>query len=156
MKTGYYKIMVIVTLSLLLFSCSSDDTLPEDNAAIIDQIEERIKSGTWSITSYIDSGDNETNDYAGYNFTFNENGSLVASNGTNVINGTWSITDDSNSSNDDSNDNDVDFNIAFSAPPNFEELSDDWDIVSASSTKIDLIDVSGGNGGTDTLVFERN
>ena len=38
---------------------------------------------------------------------------------------------------------------------NFEELNDDWDVVSQSATKIELIDVSGGNGGTDYLTFER-
>ncbi len=37
----------------------------------------------------------------------------------------------------------------------FEELSDDWDIISHSSTKIELIDISGGNGGTDYLTFEK-
>ena len=29
----------------------------------------------------------------------------------------------------------------------FEDLNDDWDFISQSSTKIELIDVSGGNGG---------
>ena len=142
---------------LLLVGCGTDDTMTEDNNAVINQIADQIKSGTWRITSYIDSGNNETGDYAGYDFTFNENGSLVASNGANVINGTWSITDDSNNSNDDrSNDNDIDFNILFASPPNFEELSDDWDVVSTSTSKIDLIDVSGGNGSTDTLTFIKN
>ena len=38
----------------------------------------------------------------------------------------------------------------------FEDLNDDWDFISQSSTKIELIDVSGGNGGTDYLTFEKN
>jgi hypothetical protein len=38
----------------------------------------------------------------------------------------------------------------------FEDLNDDWDIISRSSTKIELIDISGGNGGTDYLTFEKN
>jgi hypothetical protein len=50
----------------------------------------------------------------------------------------------------------LDFNITFSAPANFVDLTDDWDIVSYSNTTISLIDVSGGNGGTDTLVFTKN
>lgn len=157
MRTRFYKIGLIITLSLLITNCSSDDALPKDNTAIIDQIEDRVKSGSWRITSYIDSGQNETNDYNGYNFTFNDNGSLVADNGSNTISGTWSVTDDSNSSDDDSsNDNDIDFNIFFTSPPDFEELSDDWDVVSINASKISLTDVSGGNGTTDTLVFEKN
>ena len=37
----------------------------------------------------------------------------------------------------------------------FEDLNDDWDIISQSSSKIELIDISGGNGGTDYLTFEK-
>jgi hypothetical protein len=37
----------------------------------------------------------------------------------------------------------------------FEDLVDDWDFISVSNTKIELIDISGGNGGTDYLTFER-
>lgn len=45
----------------------------------------------------------------------------------------------------------------FSSPAVFaDELTDDWDIISYSATKIQLIDVSGGNGGTDYLTFEKN
>jgi hypothetical protein len=51
---------------------------------------------------------------------------------------------------------DLDFNIAFTAPANFLELTYDWDIQSRTDTKIELIDVSGGNGGTDYLTFEKN
>ncbi|NDV43652.1 hypothetical protein GTK07_09985 [Muricauda sp. 40Bstr401] len=113
-------------------------------------------SGDWVITYFFDTDKEETSNFNGYTFKFNADGTLVASNGTTDVNGTWSITD-SNSSDDDSNkDSDVDFNILFASPNNFEDLSDDWDIVSFTSTRIELIDVSGGNGGTDKLVFEIN
>ena len=59
--------------------------------------------------------------------------------------------------NDDSPSNDLDFNILFTSPTNFsDELSDDWDILSRTDTKVELVDVSGGNGGTDYLTFEKN
>ena len=137
---------------MVLTSCYSDD----NNGIIIDtaniqQISNTVKSGTWRITSFIDSGKNETSNFTGYSFSFNDNSILTASNSSNTVNGTWSITDDSSNSS-----NDVDFNIVFTSPNNFEELSEDWDIVSINNTKIDLIDVSGGNGGTDTLTFEKN
>lgn len=45
----------------------------------------------------------------------------------------------------------------FSSPTVFaDELTDDWDIISYTDTKIQLVDVSGGNGGTDYLTFEKN
>ncbi|WAC01202.1 hypothetical protein N7U66_13815 [Lacinutrix neustonica] len=106
----------------------------------------------------MDSGQDETTDFNNYNFTFNTNGTLDASNGTNSISGTWSVTNDSNSTDDSSNSNDIDFNISFPVPETnvFEDLNDDWDIVSHTDTVISLIDISGGNGGTDTLVFQKN
>lgn len=42
------------------------------------------------------------------------------------------------------------------SPSGFEKLSDDRDFISQSNSKIELIDVSGGNGGIDHLTFEKN
>jgi len=150
--TFFSRIFLSLGTLLVLLSCSSDNSVIGDNSVEIRQISDVAKSGTWRITNYIDSGKNETNDYAGYNFTFGDNGVLTASNGSNTITGTWSVTNDNSSSSS----NGIDFNISLSSPPNFEELSDEWDIVSSGATKIDLIDISGGNGGTDTLTFEKN
>ena len=85
-------------------------------------------SGTWVISSFIESGTDETNDFTGYVFTFNSDGSLVADNGTMTVSGTWSVTSDDSSDDDDDydSDDDIDFNIFFAAPPTFEELTEDW------------------------------
>ena len=156
------KLLLIGVMSLTLLSamCSSDDDEnPNTTAAQIEAVEDDAESGTWRITYFYDTDHEETSDYNGYDFTFNDNGTLVATNGTNTYNGTWSVTNDSNSSSGDSSssdDDDLDFNIFFASPEDFEELSDDWDIISHSSTSIQLIDVSGGNGGTDYLTFTKN
>jgi hypothetical protein len=153
--------LLMLSFSLMSSMCSSDDDdgSPNNNSQQIAEIENIAESGTWRITNFNDSGQNETSDFNGYDFSFNTDGSLVATNGSNTMTGTWSVTDDSNSSSDDSNDDDdIDFNIFFPVPDSndFEDLNDDWDIVSTSSTRIELIDVSGGNGGTDMLTFEKN
>lgn len=161
MKKGiYFGLLLMLSFSLMSSTCSSDDDdgSPNDNSQQIAQIVNTAQSGTWRITNFNDSGQNETSDFAGYDFAFNSDGSLVASNGTTTMTGTWSVTDDSNSNDDSSNDDDIDFNIFFPVPEtnNFEDLNDDWEIVSITSTKIELIDISGGNGGTDLLKFEIN
>ena len=154
MKKGFYfGLLLMLSFSLMSSTCSSDDDGGQiDNSQEIAQIENDVQSGTWRITSYVDSGQDETNDFNGYTFTFGSDGTLTAENGTNTMTGTWSVTDDSSSSSD------IDFNIFFPVPDtnDFEDLNDDWDIVSSMSTKLELIDVSGGNGGTDTLTFEKN
>ena len=49
----------------------------------------------------------------------------------------------------------IDFNIFFASPADFAELSEDWNIVSFSANKIELIHESGGDGDTDLLTFEK-
>lgn len=78
---------------------------------------------------------------------------MNASNGTNNFDGTWSIT--GSNSGDDSQ-NDLELNINFNLSNDFEDLNDDWDFISQSPVKIELIDISGGNGGTDYLTFGKN
>ena len=151
MSKVYMKILALALLTVtgLLSSCTKDDTTD----TVQQQIESSLTSGTWRITKFIDSGNDETNHFSGYSFTFNSSGVLNSGNGTNNYAGTWSITD--SNSNDDSQE-DLDFNILFSLTNDFADLSDDWDIISQSQTKIELIDISGGNGGTDYLTFEKN
>lgn len=142
------KVLLLGVGSLILMaSCKKDDV------KAIEAIEQEISSGTWRITSFVDSGTDETASFNGYSFTFASDGTLAATNGSSTYSGTWSVTD-SNSS-DDSPD-DLDFNIYFNATNNFEDLNDDWDISDHSSSTLSLIDVSGGNGGTDYLTFTKN
>ncbi len=142
----------LFVLSFGMISCSdngeSDPDLPS-----MQQIEDTMISGNWRITKFIDSGKDEINHFTGYDFVFNESGVLTSSNGTHTYEGTWNISD-SNSS-DDSPD-DLDFNILFNLTNDFEDLNDDWDILTITASKIELEDISGGNGGTDILTFEKN
>jgi hypothetical protein len=149
------KIFFLILLQgIMSISCSNsgdDDGAMAERLSV--QIENNVKTSTWRITKFIDSGNDETNHFIGYNFKFSNSGVLNASNESNNYEGSWNISD-SNSSDD--NQNDVDFNIYFNLTNDFEDLNDDWDVVSQSSNKIELIDVSGGNGGTDYLTFEKN
>lgn len=153
MKKLILSAIAICVLSLT-YSCSSDDDGSSTSGPTINDVTNIVTSGSWRITKYIDSGNNETSDFTGYNFIFSQNNILSASNGTNEYMGVWSVTNSSSSSSTSSND--IDFNIGFSGPEKFIELTDDWDIQSRSANKIELVDVSGGNGGTDYLTFEKN
>lgn len=143
----------MLSFAFMSSTCSSDD---DDNSSNnnqnIGEIVNVAQSGTWRISSFVDSGNDETNHFTGYNFTFGANGVLTASNGSNTQTGTWSVTNSSSSSSG------PDFDIFFPVPDSnpFEDLNDDWDIVTINNNTISLIDISGGNGGTDTLVFQKN
>ncbi len=135
---------------LFIVSCRNND---DTNNMIQSQIQANVKSGSWRVTKFIDSGVDETNNFSGYSFIFNGSGIINANNGINDYSGTWVITD--SNSNDDTQ-NDLDFVINFNLTNDFQDLNDDWDFVTQSSTKIELKDISGGNGGVDYLTFEKN
>ena len=137
----------------LLTACSEDDPAPSLQAQA-DEVASTAQSGEWIITYYFDEVD-ETSDYAGYTFTFENNGVLIAVKDNSPVNGTWSVTVDDDSSDDNPDESDIDFNIQFSSPAVLAELTDDWDVKSRSSSRIELIDVSGGDGTTEYLTFER-
>ena len=102
-----------------------------------------VSDGVWAVSSYLDNGVDETIDYNGYGLTFNTDGTVMADNGS-PINGTWSVQNAGNK-----------FVLDFGSSMPFNEFNDDWDVISVSDTLIHLQDVSGGGGGTDTLIFNK-
>jgi hypothetical protein len=88
----------------------------------------------------------ETSKFSNYVFTFSSNGTVSAVRSGSTVNGSWS------DGNDDSQKKLI---MNFASPADFTEISDDWHILQETSSKIQLEDVSGGNGGTDLLTFEK-
>ena len=156
-KVLFYNLVLMLSLLIMSSTCSVNDDDDDllNNSSEIATIKSSATAGVWIVTYFYDTDHEETSNFTGYTFAFGSNGVLTATNGVNTYIGSWSVTDDSSSSSSSSND-DIDFNIAFSAPNDFEELTEDWEISSHSSTKFVLKHVSGGNGGTDFLTFERN
>lgn len=145
MKNLRHFTVFAIAMATLFTSCTTDDV---NNSPEGQEVQGTVQVGNWRITNFNDSGEDETSDFAGYNFTFAQDGILTATNGTNTLTGTWSVDND---------DDDVDFIIFFpvSDTSDFEDLNEDWDIVSISDTKLDLIDRDDDDD-DDRLVFERN
>jgi hypothetical protein len=104
-----------------------------------------ISSGTWRITYFYDDGD-ETSDYAGYNFTFNSDGTSVAIKNASTINGSWLTYLDSGK---------TIFDMTFS-DDTLEEIENNWQVVEFSSTIIRFKDSSVGSDDTDYLSLTKN
>ena len=139
--------LAICLLAISLFSsCKKDDT-PASQSVSTTSVNSTVVSGAWRVTYFNENSQDETAKFSGYAFTFSSGGVVTAVKGANTVSGTWSTgTDDSQ----------VKLVLFFSTPADFSEISDDWHVVSRTDTKITLQDVSGGNGGTDYLTFERN
>lgn len=152
-KVLFSSVMACIFMLTTASSCSSDD---DDNSSNNDPapIVNTVTQGTWRVTSFVEDGDDHTNYFNDFDFTFGSNNVLTAVNGSTTYTGFWSVTNDD--SDDDSPSNSLDFNIAFASPDNFTEISEDWDILERTSSKIRLRHVSGGDGSVDTLTFEKN
>ena len=140
MKTIKFFALAVMPISTVA-SCKKAEKISPSNSAAV------IQDGTWKVTLYSDDGANETNYFSGYTFDFMDGGTVKATSGSSTVNGVWSTRDDSGKTKLDLNFDDVN---------NFDELDDDWEILIQNSSKIELKDVSGGNGGTDLLTFEKN
>ena len=136
MKQIQSSMLALVLILVAFTSCKKDDT--STNAI--------VKQGTWRVTLYSDDAVDETSYFTNYTFTFGENNVVTATNSTNTVTGTWTTGID------DSTDK---LYLEFGAVTPFDEISDDWDILESTSTKVRLNDVSGGNGGIDSLTFEK-
>ncbi|MCL6266577.1 hypothetical protein [Flagellimonas myxillae] len=109
MKKYIFK-LTFVSLAALAIACTNDSESDEmanlaQLQADVEEISNAAMAGPWTITNFVDSGTNETSDFEGYGFSFNEDGSLVADNGSVTITGTWSVTIDDDSDDDSDDDN---------------------------------------------------
>lgn len=118
---------------------------PFDGGNGNDDLETILTDGLWIVASYTEDTDDQTANYAGYELNFDMSGTVSASNGTNTNNGTWSVFSSGNQ-----------MALDFGTAMPFEEFNDDaWDVISVSDTEVTIQDVSGGNGGTDTLTLQK-
>ncbi|GGD15654.1 hypothetical protein GCM10011343_03250 [Flavobacterium orientale] len=128
--------------------CSSDDDNNSSNNPNITDVNNNVVNGTWKVTLFSEDGANQTSNYAGYDFTFAANNVLTAVNSSNTMTGSWTTgTDDSTPK--------MVINFTVINGP-FEEISEDWRILSSSSTKLELKHISGGDGSVDLLTFQKN
>ncbi|MFT6795152.1 MAG: hypothetical protein ACJART_000284 [Maribacter sp.] len=150
MKLEILYIGSFLLMSFMFLSCETSDDEMENTGISLTEIKANAESGTWTVSLFEEEGIDETSDFTGFGFTFNSGGVLSAVDGDNSITGAWSITSD-----DDTNEDAIEFNIFFASPLNFAELSEDWDIVSYSDTRIELKDIGEGDDSTDRLIFEK-
>ena len=144
MKTTKSIILAATILALVLNSCdkSNDPAAPVDSAAST-----LLQLGTWKVTMFNDSGNDETSNFLGFNLTFVSDGTVTAVKNTTTVNGIWNTGVDNNQNK---------FILNFGTTNPFDELNEDWGILELTPDKIRLQHVSGGNGGTDLLTFEKN
>ena len=146
------KLKLISILSLLFVlnvaSMCSDDDDTSSQVSNPTEITSTLADGQWIVTLYKENDVVKTNNYSGYNFTFGTDSALSATNGTTTQSGDWSTYADSGYTK---------LDMMFTALDGpFEEISEDWNVISRTATKIELKHVSGGDGSIDYLTLEKD
>ena len=136
----------VMTLFLMgsigLMACTNDN---DDNASNgTDDI--LINGGSWRVTYFWDKDKDETSDFSGYTFIFEEGGIFKATKSGTSISGTWQLNSSSNK---------LIINTSVATKP-LDELNDDWIILNKSDKKIELQDDRDDNEGEEFLTFEVN
>lgn len=127
---------------ILLRVC--DDSAGDGDVAEIRNI---AMGGTWNVALYKEGEVDMTDDYTGMDFNFAEMNQIeVSVNADPIANGLWRVLRDSEEG--------LKFYINFDSDDDLGELTEDWKVVSITSTRIELWDES-DDGTTETLVFEK-
>jgi len=132
---------LLASIILVSVSCSrnSDDLSVNPGQAVV--------SGTWRVSLFKDSGNDETIDFTGYSFTFNTGGVLNVIKSSNTQNGTWNINSSSNKFS-------IDLGAKITGNLPLGELTDDWKILSSSATEVKLGDDNPSSN--EFLTFTKN
>jgi hypothetical protein len=119
-------------LAVLAMGCqnkTNTNVTPGNNSSSVSGI---VTSGKWTVSYFYDNDKDETSDYSGYTFGFNDDKTLSATRSSTTTTGTWGeLTDDGmprlvitlNTTDD-----------------KLVELNDDWVIESKTDTQIKLKD----------------
>jgi hypothetical protein len=139
------KTSIILLAITILFSTAGCDK-NGDNNITGDNVFATISSGSWRVTFFSDNNQEETSNFTGYVFSFSQSSIVTAVNGGTTVTGSWVMGSDNST---------IKVVITFTSPSNFAELSEDWNVIERTDTKIRLQHVSGGGGGTKYLTFEK-
>ena len=148
------QFILVIMLVNLLTSCDKDMDDIERSEAEVKALINIVQEGEWNITNYTYEGSNETANFSDYVFSFQEANDLLATTNADEVLGTWRISDDSGDEFDPYND--VDFNIFFDSSGKLGQLTNNYDIISATANQIRLKLAANRDQQTATLTFSRN
>ena len=138
--------LLAVLAMFFLGSCSKDNSvLPATeatNTPVINEIDlKQPAPGTYKVSKFIDTGDDETAQFNGYTFTFKANGGLTATTASgHVFNGSWSL-----------NSAETIMTINIAGNNALKDLDDDnWQVVRITNQTIKIT-----KNGPDTVVFTK-
>lgn len=116
--------------------CSNDPAVNLDNILV---------DGAWYVSFFSENGSDMTGNYFGYNFAFNEDGSLLVTNNASVTEGEWNAYNDA-----------LNLKLVLLFSDNdLAALEEDWVVTEYTAGAIELKYINTGDGSTDILHLEK-
>ncbi len=126
--------------------CDEDDDNDHNDDDIDDtELIMALIDGEWEITNLFTDID-QTASFMNFVFTFNEDNTGLATDGTSSVNGTWESHGD---------DGCLELELDFEGDAPFEDIRDTWEVIEFSSSLISLEHMNDENEPVSTLVFEK-
>jgi len=130
-------------LAMFVFACSNTDTT-SDPVADLSAKTQMVMKSDWKVSSYLDSGKDETSDFSGYRFAFNTDGTFVATLNSSTFNGSWTLLQGSTKPDDSGNLSNDDklakLTITISGNKQMDNLSHKWLVDKITDSEIWLRD----------------
>jgi major membrane immunogen (membrane-anchored lipoprotein) len=133
MKTKHFVAMMLIAFALLT-SCKKEDTLTTTNI---------VTAGTWRVSYFNEENDDNSADFSGYTFTFEDNGTMTATKNGVTETGTWSTQD-----------NTTEFYMTIGNSKPLTDLSSGWTIIEKTETSIKLKDDNAAKN--EQVYFTKN
>jgi len=110
------------------------------------ELRDIFQAGTWYIATYLDDGDNETNVFNGYDFTFFSNQTVTATNASLTVEGMWIVSVVGE---------ELNFEFDMDSPINDAD-DDGYRVLQFSETLVTFILRDSDGNIEDTLTFKKN
>ncbi|MGD1893646.1 MAG: hypothetical protein ACFB15_24015 [Cyclobacteriaceae bacterium] len=146
-----HKFTLPLLVGLIFFACDDDDNGPSSSASDPQPIATEEVTGNWRVTLFRDDNEDETDDFAGLTFEFQDDGDLVISDGNRNATAQWSITNNNRRIQIDLDDDD--FSV-FDDRDELDDLDDDWIVVEKSANLLYLREED-DDAERDEVRFER-
>ncbi len=136
------NVMMFAMLAMFVFASCKKESISD-----ISMTEsENLAAGNWKVVYYFDNGEGVSNNFNGYEFQINDDGTIIAMLGTATFTGTWMIK----TSDDDLNFNEeIEFTIM--GDKQMDALDGSWVLMELNETIMNLIDDSG----SEEIYFEK-
>ena len=110
------------------------------------ELRDILQAGTWYVDTFLEDGDNETDVFSGYDFTFFSNQTVTASNGSENVDGIWIVSVVGE---------ELNFEFDMDSPINDAD-DDDYKVLQFSETSVTFIIRDSDGNIEDTLTFKKN